>query len=83
MRVSAGSVGGVQGRRAGLYLPLVKGAKAGDDPVTAVCGYLRGATTTTAWHLSQKAVVVIDPPELLGQVIWHNCAAELDPGWDE
>ncbi|KXP07924.1 MULTISPECIES: hypothetical protein [Tsukamurella] len=74
---------GYRGRHVDLYVPLVKGATAGDDPVTAVRGYLRGATTTTAWHLSQKAVVVIDPPELLGEVIWHNRSAELDPGWDE
>lgn len=71
-----------EGRHVDLYMPLVKDVEPGDDPVTAVQGYLRSAATTTAWHLSQKAVVVVDPPELLGKVIWNNRSAELDPGWD-
>lgn len=45
-------------------------------------GYLGCAQTTTAWHMSQKAVV-IDPPGLLGKVIWHSRSALLDSGWDE
>ncbi|UGT61806.1 hypothetical protein [Nocardia asteroides] len=42
----------------------------GADPVEAVRSYLRGRRTPTAWHLSQKAVVVIGPGHLLGHVIW-------------
>ncbi|MFD8249671.1 hypothetical protein [Nocardia sp. NPDC059691] len=40
------------------------------DPVDAVRSYLRGRRTRTAWHLSRKAVVVIDPNHLFGHVIW-------------
>lgn len=40
------------------------------DPVDAVRSYLRGRRTGTAWHLSRKAVVVIDPNHLFGHVIW-------------
>ncbi|GAD85522.1 MULTISPECIES: hypothetical protein [Nocardia] len=40
------------------------------DPVEAVRSYLRGRRTNTAKHLAEKAVVVIAPDHLLGQVIW-------------
>jgi hypothetical protein len=37
--------------------------------------YLRSAPTRTAWFLAQKAVVVIDPAEFRGQVIWPESEA--------
>ncbi|WP_328435374.1 hypothetical protein [Nocardia puris] len=40
------------------------------DPVEAIRSYLRGRRTATARHLSQRAVVVVEPDYLLGQVIW-------------
>lgn len=41
-----------------------------EDTITALKRYLQEARTSTAWHLSQKAVVIIDPPELTGQTVW-------------
>jgi hypothetical protein len=42
-----------------------------EDPVKAVRHYLRnGVKDSTPWCLAQKAVVLIDPPEQRGQVIW-------------
>jgi hypothetical protein len=40
------------------------------DPVEAVRGYLRAARTETARQLAGKAVVLLDPEPLRGQVIW-------------
>jgi len=40
------------------------------DPVTAVRSYLQAERTTTARELAKKAVVVIDPNERLGEIIW-------------
>ncbi len=44
--------------------------KRGEDPVLAVRRYLRESRNRSPKFLSEKAVVVIDPPELCGQVIW-------------
>jgi hypothetical protein len=57
------------GRRVDLAarsLPVRSGA----DPIRAVREYLRGGRTETARALAEKAVVVLDPPELRGEVIW-------------
>ena len=43
---------------------------AGASPTESLCQYLRTPRTGTAWHLAQKAVVLIDPIELRGQVVW-------------
>lgn len=40
------------------------------SPIESLCQYLRTTPTRTAWCLAQKAVVVIDPFELRGQVVW-------------
>jgi hypothetical protein len=42
----------------------------GEYVVDALRSYLREARTSTAWHLSKKAVVIIDPPELRGLIAW-------------
>ena len=39
-------------------------------PVAAVRDYLRAGATTTAKELAKKAVVVIDPGDRFGQVVW-------------
>jgi hypothetical protein len=44
------------------------------DPVDAVQSYLAGRRTSSAWHLSQKAVVVLAPPDRRGEVIWPKAA---------
>jgi hypothetical protein len=50
----------------GRTLKVGKGA----DPVEAVQGYLATQRTRSAWHLSQKAVVILAPAKRRGQVIW-------------
>jgi hypothetical protein len=45
-------------------------APPGTDPVGAVQRYLRASTTSTAHHLGNKAVVVLDPADRRGEVIW-------------
>lgn len=40
------------------------------DSVAAVRDYLRGQRTGTAWYLSQKAMVALEPNELFGAVVW-------------
>ena len=40
------------------------------DPVAVLRDYLRGQSTESARCLSEKAMVLIDPPELFGQVVW-------------
>jgi len=41
-----------------------------DDPVTVLRAYLASPRTTTAKALAAKAVVLLDPPGLLGEIIW-------------
>lgn len=43
-----------------------------ETPIVAICNYLRQKPTATAWYLAQKAMVVIDPPDLRGTVLWPN-----------
>jgi hypothetical protein len=40
------------------------------DPIQAVRSYLRERTTSTAWNLAQKAVVLLEPEQLRGSAIW-------------
>lgn len=57
------------GRRIDLFVrPLPVDVHA--DPVAAVQEYLKKGRTTTATLLAEKAVVVLEPDELLGRVIW-------------
>lgn len=60
---------GFQGRRIDLLGRSIDVAL-GEKPVDALQRYLQEAKTSTAWYLSQKPVVIIDPPELIGQIIW-------------
>lgn len=57
------------GRRIDLFvraLPVDVDA----DPVAAVQEYLENGRTTTATLLAEKAVVLLEPHELLGEVVW-------------
>ena len=58
-----------RGRRVDLLGRTLK-VPMSSDPVAAVQGYLRARATTTAKELAKKAVVVIDPGDCFGQVIW-------------
>jgi len=42
----------------------------GTDPILAVRAYLSEGQSESARRLAQKAVVMLDPPQLRGQVIW-------------
>jgi hypothetical protein len=44
--------------------------KAGEDSVASVVGYLKTPRSRTASELARKAVVLIDPTDRLGEVIW-------------
>lgn len=73
---------GLKGRHVDSIFRLVDTAQLGDDPVEAVRRYLEDSSTPTAFHLRQKAVIALDPPELFGTVVWHNRAADLNPHYD-
>ena len=45
-------------------------AKDFSDPVAVLRDYLRTRRTMSAKCLSDKAMVIIHPPELLGQIVW-------------
>jgi hypothetical protein len=60
---------GFRGRRVDLLGRTLK-IDPSSDPVAAVRDYLRSGATTTAKELAKKAVVVIDPGELFGQMVW-------------
>lgn len=61
-----------RGRRVDLMmrgLPCTPDA----DPAVAIRGWLSRGTRPangSPWHLAQKAVVLIDPPERRGEVVW-------------
>lgn len=74
---------GFEGRHIDSIFRLVDTARLGDDPSEAIRQYLRASPSSTAYHLRQKAVVALDPPELFGSVIWHNEAAPLSPSHDK
>ncbi|MGN2641177.1 hypothetical protein ACTD5D_34445 [Nocardia takedensis] len=74
---------GFAGRHVDGIFRLVDTAGSADDPIATVRGYLRHSSTPTAFHLRQKAVVALDPPELFGEVVWFDRSARLDPGYDE
>ena len=42
------------------------------DPVAVLRNYLAAGKTETAWLLSQKAVILIEPKPLFGTVIWPS-----------
>lgn len=45
------------------------------DPVEAVLLYLLTARTKSARELKKKSVVLLDPPDLLGAIIWPPALA--------
>jgi hypothetical protein len=47
-------------------------ARPGDDPLEAVQRYLKAGATPTARELASKAVVIIEPEELLGMEAWPS-----------
>ena len=49
-------------------------ARPADDPVDALHAYLRRGATPSARELRDSAVVIIDPPPLLGYVAWPTLA---------
>ncbi|KAK42865.1 hypothetical protein BG58_37725 [Caballeronia jiangsuensis] len=60
---------GFSGRRVDL---LGRSIVVGSDerPMEAVRRYLRECKTGSAWHLRKKAVVLLEPLELAGTVVW-------------
>ncbi|MCH9736514.1 MAG: hypothetical protein K0U78_18500 [Actinomycetia bacterium] len=58
-----------RGRRVDLLGRTLKVACSA-DPVAAVRSYLQAGATATAKELAKKAVVVIEPVQNLGQVVW-------------
>jgi hypothetical protein len=60
---------GYVGRRVDLLarsLPFPPDA----DPVQCICTYLSDSQTKTANELSRKAVVLIEPKDLMGKIVW-------------
>jgi len=58
-----------EGRRIDLFVRALK-AEVDSDPVEAVQEYLRQTKTTTATLLATKAVVLLEPDDLLGTIAW-------------
>jgi hypothetical protein len=48
----------------------------GTDPIDAVRDYLASGNTDSARKLAEKAVVVLEPAELRGRIIWPRAAAQ-------
>ncbi|UZG56245.1 hypothetical protein [Rhodococcus opacus] len=68
---------GYDGRRVDLMGRSLK-VSPDHDPVDAVQSYLMNQSTSTAWHLSQKAVIALDPPSLFGTTIWPSASSAGD-----
>jgi hypothetical protein len=60
---------GFKGRRVDLLGRSIDVAL-GEGPVEAVRRYLRERKTASAWHLEQKAVVMLEPRELASVIVW-------------
>ena len=53
----------------------------GEDPARAISGYLEAGRTETACHLREKTVILLDPPERLGEIVWEGrCGSGQRPG---
>ena len=48
--------------------------KPGDDPIDVLQRYLRSGETPSARELREKAVVLIEPEQFLGYVVWPSLA---------
>lgn len=59
------------GRGVDLFARSLK-VHIGAGPVTTLRNYLSRRATRPAQLLSEKAVVIVDPPELRGQVVWPD-----------
>ncbi len=60
-----------EGRRVDLFVRALP-VDLDVDPIKAVQAYLQNPTATTARTLAQKAVVMLEPEDLLGTVIWPS-----------
>ncbi|MGA4249602.1 hypothetical protein ACI2VH_24640 [Ralstonia nicotianae] len=60
---------GFTGRRVDLLGRSIDVAQ-GEGPVEAVRRYLGECKTDSAWHLQKKAVVLLEPRELAGTIVW-------------
>lgn len=60
---------GYAGRRVDLIGRSIRFAP-GSDPVQSIQAYLNERRTKTASELSQKAVVLLEPRDLLGKIVW-------------
>lgn len=50
------------------------------EPVETLRHYLRAGATESARRLAQKAVVILDPPRLRGQIIWPEQGVRTSHG---
>ena len=62
-----------QGRRVELRGRSLD-CKPGDDPIEVLQRYLRAGETLSARELRDKAVVLIEPEQFLGYVVWPSLA---------
>ncbi len=62
-----------QGRQIALRGRSLDG-KPGDDPIEVLQRYLRSGATPSARALREKAVVLIEPENFLGYVVWPSLA---------
>lgn len=62
-----------EGRRVDLFGRSIEHRK-GDDFADSLRRYLHERRTATAHHLSRKPVVLIDPPERRGEIVWNPLA---------
>jgi hypothetical protein len=52
-----------------------------EDPARAISGYLKAGKEPTPRHLREKAVILLDPPERLGEIVWEGrCGSGQQPG---
>lgn len=65
------------GRRVDVWGRAIQ-AQIGDDPAQALQAYLAAGATETARRLAQKAVVLLEPAEELGRVIWPQESANVE-----
>ena len=69
----AANPGAYQGRRIELRGRSLD-CRLGDDPIEVLQRYLRSGETPSARELRDKAVVLIEPEQFLGYVVWPSLA---------